>query len=83
MKKTTFMDLLDVSWQDFKAIDPDALGMAIVIMHKDRQDELAVQMGSNVPPEMVKYALTSLVMSWAEGYNDFTQVPHRRKRKVV
>jgi hypothetical protein len=83
MKQTTFMDLLDVAWQDFKAHSPDALGLAVVIMHKDPDDELAVQMGSNVPPDVVKYAFTSLVMSWAEGRNDFTQIPHRPRKKVV
>jgi hypothetical protein len=83
MKQTTFMDLLDVAWQDYRAHAPEALGMAIVIMHKDHDDEFSVQMGSNVPPEVVKYAFTSLVMSWAEGKNHFTKVQPRPRKKVI
>src|SRR5262245_19855969 len=84
MKQQMFMDLMDLAWSDFHAQDPQtAVGMITIIVHRDENDDMQIQMGSTVAPEIVEYALASLIQSWATGQSEFVRIGERPRRKVV
>src|SRR5262245_20329245 len=84
MKQQLFMDILDLAWSDFHAQDPStAVGMIAIVVHRDQHDEMQIQMGSTVPPEIVEHALIQLIHSWATGGSAFERIEARPARKVV
>jgi hypothetical protein len=79
MNQRKFLDLLDLAWQDFSQDEPSAVGMIIVMIHKRADDEMGLQVGSNVAPEVVRHALNELADSGLE----FDRVKGSPLRKVV
>jgi hypothetical protein len=84
MQQRLFMDLLEVAWDDFHAHDrQSAVGMVIVVIHKDEQDDMGLQIGANTPPEVIQHAFRALVASWDAGDNVFQSIEPAPIRKVV
>lgn len=84
MKRRVFMDMLDLAWQDFKSQSPDtAVGIAIIMLHRSPDDHLEVQVGTNVAPEVVKFAFMQLVEGWLNDEHEFDYVKPRTPRKVI
>jgi hypothetical protein len=83
MKQSLFMDKLDVAWDDFRADAPHAVGMAIIILHRTEDDELEMQMAGNVPSEVLRHALVSLVRTWQKGGAQMVEGRPPKRRKVV
>lgn len=77
------MDLLDLAWQDYKHQDRDIIGMIVITIHRRHDDEIGLQVGSNVPPPVVEYAARELVRGWDAGENMFDIIPPTERRKVV
>jgi hypothetical protein len=67
MDRKTLMKLLDCHWADIMAADPTALGVITIVLHRTADDNLASHTAANVPANIVRYALTSLVAEWAIG----------------
>jgi len=79
MNQRKFLDLLDLAWQDFRQDDASAVGLIITVIHRNEHDDMALQTGANVAPEMIRYVLKEL----ARGHLDFEQSVAQPLRKVV
>jgi len=78
----SFMDVVDLAHDDMRPLYPDMLGIAVMVILSDGS-ELAVQMGATVPPEIAKFAMHQLIMSWSIDHNEFIELRKPKPRKVV
>lgn len=79
MNQRKFLDLLDLAWQDFREDEPSAVGIIITVIRRDANDDMALQTGGNVAPEMIRHALKEL----AANRLDFEQSRAQPLRKAV
>jgi hypothetical protein len=63
MDKTDFLSIMQLANADVKVIDPDTVGIALVVVHRNVHGELEVQIGSNIPEE----ALFEAVLDASRG----------------
>lgn len=83
MRQRQFLDLLDLAFSDFKSVDPEMIGMVIITLHRTPEDEAGIQVGSNVAPQVVRFAINELMRSWKAGESTFEHYPAPPLRKVV
>ena len=57
MLKHDFLNIMQLTDADARVVDPDILGIALVVVHRSRTGELQLQIGSNVPEEALIEAL--------------------------
>jgi hypothetical protein len=81
MNRKTLMQLLDVHWADIKGVDPQALGVITIVLHRTADGNLASHMAANVPGGVVRFALASLVSEWAMGEGPAIQAVGQTKLK--
>jgi hypothetical protein len=62
MDKSDFMNIMQLAEADVRVVDPDALGIAMMVMHRTKSGELQLQIGANVPDEIVFESLFDLVI---------------------
>ena len=65
MNKNELIAIIDLAWQDIKALEPDALGLISIVVGRDG-DEMTTAMGSTLPPEVVRYVIATLGREWAK-----------------
>lgn len=83
MEQDSLMDIIELASADIRAIDARALGIAVIVMYRDDDDELMVMVGSDVPPEIVRIAVRNLARGLARDNSDFSRVERRPLRKAV
>jgi hypothetical protein len=81
-EQRSFMDVVDLTHDDMRPLYPDMLGIAVMVILSDGT-ELAVQMGATVPPEVAKFAMHQLLLSWSLDHHEFIELRKPKPRKVV
>jgi hypothetical protein len=78
-----FMDIVELAADDVAGLNRGILGIAVIAILKDG-DEMAVQVGASVPPEIVRMAVTMLANRWGEGGPEaFTTLSRRKPRAAA
>ena len=58
MDKTDFMNIMRLADADVKVVDPEAIGIALMVVHRcSRSGDIQVQIGSNIPEEALLEAV--------------------------
>jgi len=83
MNERQFMDIVDLAWADIKGAAPGtAAGIFTVVIHRDEDDEMSLQVGTTVPPAIVVEVLEHLLDQAHRGRMKFTPLS-KTKRKIV
>ena len=69
MDKSDFMNIMQLTDADVRVVDPDALGIALLVMHRTKSGELQMQIGSNITDDIV-----------FESFFDLLIDHHKRKK---
>jgi len=80
MSRSQFLEILDLAWDDHRAIDGEAVGLIQIVIGKDEDDNMTLMLGANVPPEIAAEALEELVRRNQAGKMEHI---HLRRRKAV
>jgi hypothetical protein len=66
MNKNELIAIIDLAWQDIKALEPEALGLITIVVGRDG-DEMTTAMGSTMPPpSVVRHVIATLSREWAK-----------------
>jgi hypothetical protein len=57
MDKTDFMNIMQLAHADVKVVDPDAIGIALMVVHRTASGDIQLQIGSNIPEEALLEAV--------------------------
>ena len=82
MNKNELIAIIDLAWEDIKALEPAALGVIVITVGRDG-DEMTTAMGSTLPPNVVRYAVRKLSESWDRpGSRRFDRISLRNRKAV-
>ena len=82
MNKNELIAIVDLAFEDIKALEPGALGVIVITVGRDG-DEMTTAMGSTMPPEIVRYVVARLGRDWARsGAPEFDMVSLDTRKAV-
>jgi hypothetical protein len=53
MHKTDFLNIMQLTDADVRVVDPDVVGIALVVIHRNPRGELELQIGSNISEDLI------------------------------
>jgi hypothetical protein len=62
MDKSDFMNIMQLTEADVRVVDPDVLGIALLMIQRTKSGELQLQIGANVPDDIVFESLFDLLI---------------------
>lgn len=85
MNHKLFMELVTTADADFHQGDPHtAVGTIVIVVHRTPDDDMALQAGSTVSPDVIMDALIQLMMQMQFGNATFErQEPAKATRRKI
>jgi hypothetical protein len=82
MDNRALLDIVEIASTDVRAIDSQVIGIAVMVLYADG-DGVAVQLGADTPPRLVRMAIVNLAQGMERDGSDFQLMPNRKLRKAV